>query len=57
MTFPFCSLNWINNMLYRRRRSKFSELVPNPFAERSCKKICSNQQALTREYTGYETRL
>ena len=30
-------------MLYRRRRSKFSELVPNPFAKRSCNKICSNQ--------------
>ena len=30
-------------MLYRRMRSKFSELVPNPFAERSCNKICSNQ--------------
>ena len=39
MTFQFCSLNWIN----RRRRSKFSELVPNPFSERSCNKICSNQ--------------
>ena len=26
-----------------RRRSKFSELVPNPFAERSCNKIYSNQ--------------
>ena len=43
VTFPFCSLNWINSTLYRRRRSKFSELVPNPFAERSCNKICSNQ--------------
>ena len=43
MTFPFCSLNWINIMLYRRRRSKFSELEPNPFAKRSCNKICSNQ--------------
>ena len=30
-------------MLYRRRRSQFSELVPNSFAERSCNKICSNQ--------------
>ena len=28
---------------FRRRRSKFSELVPNPFAERSCNKLCTNQ--------------
>ena len=45
------NFQWINYSLslhyihyhYRKRRSKFSELVPNPFAKRSCNKICSNQ--------------
>ena len=29
-------------LYFRRRHSKFSELVPNTFAERSCNIICSN---------------
>ena len=37
-------------MLYRRRRSKFSELVPNPFAKLSCNKICSNQTLPCGQY-------
>ena len=44
----------INLPSCRKRRSKFSELVPNPFAERSCNRICSNQTYLyQRKKTPY----